>query len=344
MTMKDLLTTMAYDDFGLARLLQALECLNQSLVTTENLSNFFNDLHQHWATSGKTWSAAWDEVSRGEASNVHGKRGYVRQTLHHKKCAPPAETFTTVVGEDTWQKWHLIDKFEYLADAGLAIPSFPIGRDPQAAKDFQTLTSNKDWARPSTSNSGAWLGRPSKQNANCWVSSECIAQGEPRETTFFTAQQDMAARGMVAAAPNLAAVRYHIAPEALPSSDEDDPKFGCRPGLADCGSVWFRVNSNCMTAERHRSHGWGSTVNLDKLNDIDTDTGLPERVIRSIPVDSPAVTRLELLPPEPVNSSRQVPDQKRFVERLQSEQSVTDIIEKMLNALSPKPNPYGANA
>ena len=345
LTMEDLLKSMAGDEFGLARLLQALECLKQSLVSSDGLRDFFDDLHKHWATSGKTWSQAWDEVARGgETPNRHGSRGYVRRTVDSRGAAPPPEEFTTVVDERVWQQWHLVDKFEDLVDAGLPIPSFPIGRDPAAAEDFRILTEAKGWARASSPASGAWLGRPGKQNANCWVSSGLVGLGETREMTFSTAQQDMAARGMVPD-PNLAAVRYYIAPRALLSGGADDPNFGCRPGLADCGSVWFRVTSTDVAANRHRKHGWGSTVNLDKLDGAGpADTGLPERVIRSIAVDSEAITRVELVPPEPAGAGRRPPDQQRFVKRLKSRRSASAIVQSVLGVLNSGARTSGATA
>ena len=196
------------------------------------------------------------------------------------------------------------------------------------------MTESRGWARTSSPASGAWLGRPSKQNANCWVSSALLAPGEVREVEFSTAQQDMAARGMVPD-PNLAAVRYVIASNALPTGSLNDPDFGCRPGLADCGSVWFRITSRGVVANRHRKHGWGSTVNLDKLDGVrPADTGLPERVIRSIPVDSAAVMRVELLPPEPVKGGRRPPSQQRFVKRLKLRRSAADIVKGLLDILN----------
>lgn len=343
-TMQELLDSMASDEFGVARLLQALECLKQSLVSPDSLRGFFFDLHAHWAASGKTWSQAWDEVARGVAPNRHGARGHVRRTAASLGSTPPPEEFTTVVDERVWQEWHLVDKFEDLVDAGLPIPSFPIGRDPQAAKEFRTLTASPGWARVASPGSGAWLGRPSKMNANCWVSSGLVAPGEAREATYATAQQDMAARGMVPD-PHLAAVRYHIAPSALTSGGADEPNFGCRPGLADCGSVWFRVTSAGTDADRHRKHGWGSTVNLDMLDGArPSDTGLPERVIRSIAVDSAAVVRVELVPPEPVGARRRPPDQRRFVKRLKSRRSAADIVQGVLDALYSGSKTGGATA
>ena len=333
-TMQQLLESMASDEFGLARLLLALECLKQTLVSPDSLRDFFDDLHKHWATSGKAWSQAWDEVARGAAPNRHRARGYVRRTVDSSGSSPPPEEFTTVVDERVWRDWHLVDKFEDLVDAGLPIPSFPIGRDPAAAENFRTLTAAKGWARLSSPTSGAWLGRPSKMNANCWVSSGLVAPGEAREVAYSTAQQDMAARGMVPD-PNLAAVRYYIVPDALRSGGADDPDFGCRPGLADCGSVWFRVTSSGAEANRHRKHGWGSTVNLDMFDGArPADTGLPERVIRSIAVDSAGVIRVELVPPEPAGAGRRPPDQHRFVKRLKSRRSAADIVRGVLDVLN----------
>ena len=330
-TIQQLLEAMASDEFGLARLTQALECLKQSLVSPEGLRDFFDDLYTHWTSSSKAWHVVWDEVARGVAPNCHGARGHIRRTLDSLRSAPPPEHFTTVVDERVWQQWHLVDKFEDLVDAGLPIPSFPIGRDAAAAEDFRTLTESRGWARISSPASGSWLGRPSKQNANCWVSSALLAPGEVREVEFSTAQQDMAARGMVPD-PNLAAVRYIIATGALPTGSADDPNFGCRPGLADCGSVWFRITSRGSVANRHRKHGWGSTVNLDKLGPA--DTGLPERVVRSIPVDSAAVVRVELLLPEPAKGGRRPPSQKRFVKRLKSHRSAADIVKGLLDIMN----------
>ena len=268
----------------------------------------------------------------------------MRRTVDGLGSSRPPEEFTTVVDERVWRDWHLVDKFEDLVDAGLPIPSFPIGRDSEAAEDFRTLTAATGWARISSPASGAWLGRPRKMNANCWVSSCLVAPGEAREMAYSTAQQDMAARGMVPD-PNLAAVRYFIAPDAVQSGGADDPEFGCRPGLADCGSVWFRVTSSGTEATRHRKHGWGSTVNLDMLGGTrPADTGLPERVIRSIAVDSTAVIRVELVPPEPAGPGRRPPDQKRFVKRLKSRRSAADIVRGVLDVLSSGSKLGGATA
>jgi hypothetical protein len=334
-TMKQLLEVIAADDVGLARLIQALECLEYSLASRDDFHSFFDDVLKNWATSGKSWSSAWEEVARGIAPNRYGKRGHVRRTNMAATLAAPQGSFSTIVDEMVWRDWHVADNVEALVDAGLSIPSYPIGNDPARHDEFKALVTDRHWAEPASPDAGAWLGRPSLQNANCWVSSPRLSPTEPYEEHFGNAQDEVAARGMVAT-PNHASVQYWIDPGALTASAADDPAFGCRPGLADCGSLWFRAESVGPAAERHQRHGWGSTVNLDRIHDPGKDdTGLPERVIASIPVASPAVTKIELLPAASVTATgKRAPDAAGFLKRLKKGRTTTEILNEVVDALN----------
>jgi hypothetical protein len=334
----------ASDRMGVLRLIQVLECLRQGLSTPDEVASFFHDLEQLWfgADRPADWPSAWTAVARGTWPSAHRPGGHVRRVPHPPGAAQPTASLTTVVDEDVWYRYHARGREEELADLGVALPPFPIGRDPGKLKSAQLVLAQAGaWAQPASLTEGAWLGRPAAQNANCWVSCIRVASSEPAEDERIQLEELLAALGLEPRSPLWAWMLYRIDPVSLDPAGTHPSMLGARPGFADEGSRWFRVVSDGDAAKRHNRHGWGSTVNLAMVRPASVgtlDTGLPERVIPAVPVESPAVSAPVILPPLPRDASRiAAPDASVFYSQLKRRRTEADIVQEVLSVLNLAP-------
>lgn len=316
---------------ALRRLAILLDGLAEGLMTPQEVAEFFDDLAADWTSNpADRWFDVWERVCRGSSSAMHRAAGYLR--LAANETRPPALPMTTTVLEVNWRRFHLRPKTEQLCEEGFAFPEFPLARDPSSRDRFRAMTARPGWYRAPTETSGAWLGRPASQRANCWVSTRSVSAQEGHEPAWADdVGGTLAALGISPASPGESGVRYILDPGELETAGHG---LGVRPGFADLGSSWFRILAVGREADRHRSHGWGSTMHLaHNGRPVQETTGLPERVVSSVPLDSPAVVDSELLLPASPGARQPAPSQKEFDQMLMRGRKPSAIVRGVLSTL-----------
>lgn len=318
------------DRDGLRRLVIVLDGLAEGLTTAHEVADFFDDLAADWsAHPADRWFDAWERVCRGTGSVARRQAGYLR-TAPAQVQLPPLP-LTTTVRELDWRRYHLRPKTQQLSDEGFAFPEFPLPRDPSSVDRFRAMTARPGWYATPADTSGAWLGRPAAQRASCWVSTQRVAPHEPHEPWPSDAAGALSALGLPPANPGESCVRYQLDAGRLAAAGHGT---GVRPGFADLGSSWFRIRAAGAGADRHRRHGWGSTMKLARDGrPIEEATGLPERVISSVPLDSPAVVGAELLLPADPQAPEPPPSQEEFDRMLMRGRKPADIVRQVVSAL-----------
>jgi hypothetical protein len=343
MNVESIIHEIGADSIGLRRLIICLDCLEQGLTTPSELRSFFQDMSTEWtknppppARDWSYWPEIWISVSSGLASSSTRQSGYVRNSQGTVSPYAPGTQITSTVSESTWRGHHLREKIEESCTDGVALPEFPIGMSPKNKDVFNKFITQGNIFKESTPTDGAWLGRPSEKNANCWVTVNRVDLSEPIEEWSDTVEDTIPSLGIWPSNPLEAWVRYWIDADRLKNIHPGAQ--GQRPGFADGGSNWFRVFNTADKAQRHSRWTWGSTVNLNRLGvSGQDDTGQPERVIPSIPISSPAIIRCELLMPanmKNMNQNRKEPDQDQFDELLKRGRTGADIIQELLAAIS----------
>lgn len=254
-------------------------------------------------------------------SSVRSTNGYVRTTNLPAHASHAAVFWTTVVSATVWVEFHL-DKSK---PSTKALPKFPPGRDPAFQQKFDSLVSQPDWFAPPTDNGGAWLGRPAQDGANCWVScTEINADFQlPSDSLNGSARRVVEALGLMPTTPFDSYVRYEVDAAQLRSTATRD---ACRPSFADLGNAWFRVSTCTPRAKHYASHGWGSTVDLSAVRARESDdTGHPERVAASIPINAETVKKPEWLASQPGDHQFSSHPTAQFDSTLFSGRSPSDI-------------------
>lgn len=330
----ELLNCIASTPHGLLRLIQALTCHQQELSTSTQISEFFIDLLEHcnqiddWPNQ---WPAAWDAVARGVSRHVNRPNGHVRRLACPPGAQAPKHVLTTIISEDTWLKYHVDPFRQELSEELYPTISFPISANLPAAE--QTLDFLLSAAKSTT---GPWLGRPASDNANCWVSCAKIAESEPVEPHHGNLEELLDALGIAPTNPEWSWIRFTIDPSQLDVDCRSPERLGTRPGFADLGSEWFRIDGQGESAQRHRRHGWGSTVNLSDVRELSEtspileEVGLPERVTPSILVHQSVVRNKEILPPQIKNYEKmRNNDLANFIQNALDGRSKDDIVEEL---------------
>lgn len=85
---------------------------------------------------------------------------------------------------------------------------------------------------------------------------------------------------------------------------------GVRPGFADGGNSWFRVNASGTSARNNRRYGWGTTFDIGARHNDRDDDGAPERVMAPFPVNPESLENAEVIRPT------KVPDFQRYARKL----------------------------
>ena len=221
-----------------------------------------------------------------------------------------------------WQSRHLASK-----KGSAPLPPFPPVKDTRFTARFKAKVAEPDWFQPPTAIDGAWLGRPASAGANCWVSCIELDAGHavPSSDVGGSARRIVEALGLMPDSPFDAYVRYTIDAAALAVAGGGNA-VGLRPTFADQGNEWFRVTTRTPRAAHYRSSGWGATVNLAACRaGVADDTGRPEQVSRSIPVNAVLVVDVDVLYPRASDQHFTDRPEKSFRATLLRGRSAADI-------------------
>lgn len=322
------------DQDGIRRLVVVLDAVAEGLAEPPSVAAFFATFAAEWTRDPTArWFDVWAWVCRGITAPTTVAPGYLRSARTPPGVAParlPA-TVTTSVSETVWRSHHLRPQTEHLSHIGFKFPEFPLARDAKAKEHLEALLL-QDWFRSPTHASGAWLGRPAEQAANCWVTTQQVSPTEPPEPWPTGARSASAAIGVTVPSRLGSAFRYWLDGGKLTSNGHGS---GNRPSFADLGSGWFRIRASGARAKGHAKHGWGSTAHLDAIGHAHLDnTGLPERVLSSVPLDSSAVLRVELLLPDTPAVTAPKPSQKKFDAMLKQGRKPAQIVEQVVALLA----------
>lgn len=341
--MAELLQEISRTPEGKLRLIQVIACTDEGLSTPADVADFFGDLLRHCQATGSTakWAEGWDKVARGCSPHVPRPGGHVRRMARDRAPPPPAAALTTVINEDDWRTYHVRGSEGAGLDVGLPLPKYPIERDGKLARRWEEFLRTEPWIKPTSPDEGAWLGRPATHKANCWVSCAKLATEEPDERQHGDLEDLLDALGLPAK-QQWAWIRYTIHPARLVADAGSSSALGVRPGFADLGSPWFRVESSGEAARRHRRNGWGSTVNLAEHRKAGPggrhppdDTGLPERVMPAVRVDAPAVAAPAILTPARTHATPMRKEHvQRFLRTLMKGRTTADITNRVVQIIA----------
>lgn len=292
-----LVRTMAQDRHGLLLLANALDSANEALVPPDFVCNLLLDAAEELAASpsGARWTDAFNRVCIGKVPKPRRSGGYLRSSSLMPRSGHVVTQWTTVMKASVWHDVHLA-----CGKSAAPLPPFPLVKDDRFTARFKARVAQPDWFQPPTESGGAWLGRPSRDGANCWIS--CTEIDATLPVPALAGDRDGSARrivealGLLPKSPFDAYVRYTIdATKVVASPGMNE---GLRPTFADQGNEWFRVTTDTSRAEHYRNAGWGATVNLAACRaGVSDDTGRPERVSPSMPVSAETVLDIEVLYP-----------------------------------------------
>lgn len=332
--LSDVVGLLASGDSGILILANAVDSVEAGIVSATFVREVFTQFAAEWklAPEGVSWEHAWARVCHGlNRPQSHGV-GFLRRSSSSERDGKLLTSdWTTLMNAATWSQVHLKSTKSRRGERLLKFP--PVDSKSWLA-DFERTVSAADWFQEPTEAGGAWLGWP--LGANCWVSSCELDDGwdvpgadidgpsgrRVVEALGMWPERDGKFQCYVRYTLDAHAVRRQVAPSQV-----------ARPNFADLGNEWFRVRTLSPRASHYAEQGWGTTAHLSVCREMGSDdTGRPEQVVASVPVNAETVRRVQMMFPAADEVVAEKPV-KFFHQGLMRGRAATEITECLLKML-----------